>query len=132
MSKNLAGLRILVVEDDIMIAVLIEEVLHDLGCFVVGPASKLDRALQLASDGDFDAAILDVTIRGGQVFPVAESLQSRGIPFMFASGHGDWTLPASLQDQTRLTKPFTVTELKAKIQTLCQAKPGLARDGSLA
>lgn len=117
--SNLAGLRILIVEDDMIIAMFIEEVLRDLGCIVVGPAGKLDRALQLADEETVDAAILDVTIRGGQVFTVAERLRARGIPFMFASGYGDWALPASLQDQTRLTKPFTIKELLAKMQTLC-------------
>ena len=125
--NHLAGCRILVVEDDMLIAVFIEEVLHDLDCVVVGPASKLDRALQLASDEVFDAAILDVTIRGGQVFPVAENLRSRGIPFVFASGYGDWALPASLQGQTRLTKPFTVEELQTRMQALCEQVAGLDR-----
>lgn len=119
-SDKLDGRRILVVEDDMMIAVLIEEVLQDLGCIVVGPVSKLDQALQLANNEVFDAAILDVTIRGGKVFPVAESLQSRGIPFVFASGYGDWALPTSLQGQTRLTKPFTIEELQGKLRSLCQ------------
>ena len=125
--NDLAGRRILVVEDDMLIAVFIEEVLHELGCIVVGPVSRLDRALQLASDEVFDAAILDVTIRGGQVFPVAESLQARGIPFVFASGYGDWALPVSLQGQTRLTKPFTIEELQTKVQALCQEGADLNR-----
>src|SRR6185312_11558135 len=112
--NDLAGRRILVVEDDWLIAVCIEEALHKLGCTVVGPVSKLDRALELAKSEVFDAAILDITIRGGQVFPVAESLRSRGIPFVFASGYGDWALPASFQGQTRLTKPFTADELQTK------------------
>ena len=124
-SPDLAGRRILVVEDDMLIAVFIEEVLHELGCIVVGPASKLDQALRLANDEVFDAAILDVTIRGGQAFPVAESLRSRGIPFVFASGYGDWALPASLQGQNRLTKPFTIEELQTTMQALCQGGVGL-------
>jgi DNA-binding response OmpR family regulator len=121
--KDLAGQRILVVEDDMLIAAFIEEVLHGLGCVVVGPASKLDCALQLANDETFDAAILDVTIRGGQVFPVAERLRSRRIPFVLATGYGDWALPASFQGQIRLTKPFTIQELETEMQTLCGGAP---------
>jgi DNA-binding response OmpR family regulator len=127
---DLAGRRILVVEDDWLIAVSIEEALHKLGCTVVGPVSKLDRALELAKSEVFDAAILDITIRGGQVFPVAESLRSRGIPFVFASGYGDWALPASFQGQARLTKPFTADELQTEMQALCRENAGLDGDRS--
>ena len=84
-----AGLRILVVEDEMLIAVLIEEMLQGLGCQVVGPVSRLDAALRLAHEEPLDAAILDVRIRGGQVFPVAEELPARNIPFVLASGYGD-------------------------------------------
>lgn len=122
--KDMLGKRILVVEDDMLIAICIEEVLRELGCTVVGPASRLDRALQLATDEVLDAAILDVTIRGGQVFPVAEHLQFRSIPFVFASGYGDWALPAPFQGRTRLTKPFTIDELQTTMWTLCQGKAG--------
>lgn len=121
--NNLNGLRILVVEDDMMIAMFIEDVLQDMGCVVVGPVGRLDLALQLAADEDLDAGILDVTIRGGAVFPVAEQLRDRGIPFALASGYGDWALPASLQGQSRLMKPFTVGELEAQVQALCVGVP---------
>ena len=76
-----AGLRVLVVEDEMLIAVLIEEVLQGLGCHVVGPVSRLDAALRLAHEEPLDAAILDVRIRGGQVYPVAENF----LPAIFRS-----------------------------------------------
>jgi DNA-binding response OmpR family regulator len=128
--NDLAGRRILVVEDDMLIAVFIEAALQDLGCTVVGPASRLDRALQLATEEMFDAAILDVTIRGGQVFTVAEHLRSRGIPFVLASGYGDWALPASLQGHSRLTKPFTIQELETEIQALFEVAADIEATGS--
>ncbi len=90
-----AGWRVLVVEDETLIAVLIEETLRDLGCVVVGPVSTLAAALRLASDDALDASILDVTIRGGKVYPVAERLLARDIPFVLASGYGEWALPES-------------------------------------
>ena len=121
--NNLNGLRILVVEDDMMIAMFIEDVLQDMGCVVVGPVGRLDLALQLAADEDLDAGILDVTIRGGAVFPVAELLRAHGIPFALASGYGDWALPPFLQGQSRLMKPFTVDELEAQVQALCNGLP---------
>ena len=116
---SLAGSRVLVVEDDMMIALYVEEVLQSLGCLVIGPVSKLAAALQVAGDEDLDAAVLDINIRGGQVFPVAERLASRGIPFAFASGYGDWALPEAFRNQPRLTKPFTIHELETRVNALC-------------
>jgi two-component SAPR family response regulator len=116
-----AGCRVLVVEDDMLIAVAIEQVLDALDCQVVGPVAMLEKALKLAQGDSFDGAILDITIRGGKVYPVAELLLARGIPFVFASGYGDWALPEALRDQPRLMKPFTVTELEEQIKLLCSA-----------
>lgn len=116
----MAGRRILVVEDETLIAIDIEEILQALGCEIVGPTGKLETALQLASDEMLDAAILDVTIRGGKVYPVAEQLLARGIPFILASGYGDWALPEPLRDQPRLTKPFTAAELEEQVRRLCR------------
>lgn len=114
-----AAFRILVVEDELLIAMSIEDVLEKMQCEVVGPTAKLATALQLASDEDLDAAILDVTISGGKVFPVAEKLLERRIPFVLASGYGDWALPESLRDRPRLTKPFTDAELEVHVSRLC-------------
>ena len=97
-SDSLAGCRVLVVEDETLIAVEIEETLRELGCVVVGAVGKLDAALRLAAEEALDAAILDVAIRGGHVFPVAERLLARGVPFVLASGYGDWALPETLRD----------------------------------
>jgi CheY-like chemotaxis protein len=88
-----AGLRILVVEDEMLIAILIEVILQELGCHVVGPVSRLDAAMRLAHEEPLDAAILDVSIRGGQVYPVAEKLLARNIPFVLASGYGELGSP---------------------------------------
>jgi hypothetical protein len=73
----------------------------------------------LAREETFAAAILDVTIRGGKVYPVAEQLLARRIPFILASGYSDWALPDSLRDQRRLVKPFTTAELEEQIRLLC-------------
>lgn len=115
----MTGCRILVVEDEALIAVLIEDVLNEIGCAVIGPVARLDAALRLAEESELDGAILDVNIRGGQVFPVAETLRVRGIPFLLASGYGDWALPERFRDQVRLTKPFSASDLIAKVRHLC-------------
>ena len=126
------GCRVLVVEDETLIAVVIETTLQALGCEVVGPTSRLDTALQLASDETLDAAILDVSVRGGKIFPVAERLLARGIPFILASGYGDWTLPEHLRDQPRLTKPFSQAELETQIRYLCDKATAQARCAAVA
>ena len=117
---DLTGRRILVVEDDILIAMLIEEILQDLGCVIVGPVATLDDALRLAGDEALDAAVLDVTIRGGQIYPAAERLLARGIPFILASGYGDWALPEAFRNMPRLTKPFTARDIEEKMKLLFQ------------
>lgn len=112
----LEGRRILVVEDETLIAVLLEEVLFSLGCTVVGPVSKLVAAVELAKEEQLDAAILDVTVRGGSIFPAAEILLERGIPFVFATGYGDWALPDAFRGKPVLKKPFTFQDLEEALQ----------------
>jgi CheY-like chemotaxis protein len=103
-ARDAAGLRVLLVEDEIMIALLVEEILVEFSHTVVGPASRIDHALELVASEAIDVAILDVNIDDKDVYPVAEALAARGIPFMFVSGYG--TLPERFRDRPRLTKPF--------------------------
>jgi two-component SAPR family response regulator len=126
-DEGVAGCRILVVEDEAMIALAIEDTLEELGCEVVGSTGKLETALRLAKEESLDAAILDVSIRDQKVYPVAEQLLARGIPFVLASGYCDWALPNNLRDQPRLTKPFTTEELTKQITSLCQRTSGARR-----
>jgi CheY-like chemotaxis protein len=112
--------RVLVVEDEALIALMIEDVLNRLGHEVVGPVSKLDAAMTLAHEAHFDAAILDVTVRGGKIFPVAELLSSKGIPFAISSGYAEWSLPDALKGQLRLIKPFSDAELENILTGLCK------------
>src|SRR5690606_2638196 len=72
---DLAGLRVLVVEDEMMVSMLIEDMLGDLGCQVVGPAARLDEAMALAADAEIDCAVLDVTLGGQPIFPLADLLR---------------------------------------------------------
>jgi CheY-like chemotaxis protein len=88
-AANLNGLRVLVVEDEMMVSMLIEDMLTDLGCTVVGPAARLDEAMELAAKGGIDCAVLDVNLGGQPIFPLADALRERGLPFAFATGYGD-------------------------------------------
>ena len=124
---DVRGCRVLVVEDETLIAVMIEDILRAMECEIVGPTGKLETALQLVRDVAFDVAILDVTIRGGKVYPVAEQLLARGIPFVLASGYGDWALPPLLQDQRRLTKPFSAAALEEQVRLLCSESVKLSK-----
>jgi CheY-like chemotaxis protein len=115
----LVGRRILVVEDEAVIALSIEDALQELGCVVVGPVSKLDAVMRLAGEEALDAAVLDVNIRGAQVFPVAERLLARNIPFVLVTGYGDWALPEAFRHQPHLTKPVAVEDLVNQVRRLC-------------
>src|SRR6187200_2431178 len=86
---TLKGLRVLVVEDEMMVSMLIEDMLGDLGCTVVGPASRLDEAIALANASELDCAVLDMNLAGQSIFPLADLLRARGAPFAFATGYGD-------------------------------------------
>ena len=108
----LAGRRVLVVEDEMMIAMLVEDMLTDLGCAVVGPAHALDAALDLArSEVDLDVALLDVNLAGQPVFAVADALREKGVPAIFSTGYGDAGLREVDRGALVLQKPFRAGDL---------------------
>jgi CheY-like chemotaxis protein len=111
-ASALRGRRVLVVEDETMIAMLVEDMLDELGCAVVGPAHGLDAALALAqTDNGLDAALLDVNLAGQSVFPVADALRKRGVPAVFSTGYGDASLRESDRGSPVLQKPFRAGDL---------------------
>lgn len=105
------GRRVLIVEDELLLALTLEDVLAGLGHRVTGVATRLDQALRLARDGDIDFAILDINLAGTLSFPVADILRERGIPFIFASGYGIHGLIEGYRDEPVLAKPFRLGEL---------------------
>lgn len=104
--------QILIVEDELMIRLLLEDMLTELGYEIAGAASRIDDAMTLAQGAQIDAAILDVNLNGATVGPVAELLADRGVPFVFATGYGDRGLPEHLRDRPILHKPFQQEHLK--------------------
>lgn len=106
----LNGKRILVVEDEALIAVMVEDMLTDMGSSVVGPAATIEAALKLAGAETIDAAVLDVNVRGERIDPVADALFARGIPMLFATGYGEVKL-ASGAPTTVIDKPYTQDKL---------------------
>lgn len=108
MTQALNGRRVLVVEDESLVAMLLETILEDMGCTPVGPASNIDDGEAMARDTvDLDAALLDVNVAGRQVFPVAAALKERGVPFVFSTGYGEGGLPDEWRGTTTIQKPFT-------------------------
>ena len=111
-TPTLVGRRILVVEDEMMIAMLVEDMLAELGCSVVGPAHALDVALNLArTEQGIDAALLDVNLGGQPVFAVADALREKGVPAIFSTGYGDDGLRDVDRGSQVLQKPFRAGDL---------------------
>ncbi|MCA0367306.1 MAG: response regulator [Proteobacteria bacterium] len=108
MTQPLSGRRVLVVEDESLVAMLLETILEDMGCTPVGPASNVDEGEAIARDTvDLDAALLDVNLAGRQVFPVAAVLKARGVPFVFSTGYGESGLPDEWRGNPTIQKPLT-------------------------
>ena len=104
-------LRVLVVEDEMLVAMNIEDMLLDLGHEMAGLASRREPAVSLARDGEFDLAMLDVNLAGQPSFPVADVLIGRGIPFLFATGYGLKGIAEAYRDRPVLQKPFRAHDL---------------------
>ena len=116
--QGIQGLRVLVVEDSPVVAPYVQDILGELGCTVVGPATNMFSARELATGEEFDAAIVDLHIRGDKVFAVCDILEARGIPFVITSGYADWTMPDKWSDRPRLAKPYTIDTLENALEEL--------------
>ncbi|MBA3512417.1 response regulator [Sphingomonas sp.] len=123
-QDELAGRRILVIEDSPVVAEAADDMLRDMGCVVVGPATTMAPALEMAGEEQLDAAIVDINIRGGKAYPALRILHSRGIPFLLTSGYADWTLPEEWQDRPRLAKPYTPNQLRESLLALLSGQAG--------
>ena len=122
-TAKLAGLRVLVVEDEMMVSMLIEDMLSDLGCIVIGPASRLDEAIELATTRELDCAVLDVNLGSQPIFPLADLLRERGLPFAFATGYGDAGVREVDRGTPVLQKPFRESDMARVLEEL-RAKVG--------
>jgi len=118
MSKPLSGRNILLVEDEMMLLMLIESMLGELGSQSVSAAATVRQALELINGQVFDAAMLDVNLNGETSFPVADALAARGIPFLFSTGYGIDGLTERFRDRPVLKKPFQYEELSGMFERL--------------
>ena len=117
----LRGKKVLIVEDEALIAMLFEDILEDTACQIVGPAMNVRQAMELAGTAEIDAAVLDVNLNGESSIPVAALLRSLGVPLIFSSGHGSQGLPPEWQDRPTLPKPFTSDEVVGALERLVAA-----------
>jgi CheY-like chemotaxis protein len=113
--NELSGLKALVVEDEGGIALMIEDMLEELGCKIAASAAHLKKAREMAEAAAIDFAVLDVNIDGKLVFPVAHILRTRGIPFVFSTGYGAGGLPTEFSGTPVVGKPFTIDALRDAI-----------------
>jgi CheY-like chemotaxis protein len=104
-------MRVLVVEDEPLVAMLVEAFLEDLGCEIAGTAARLEDALEKARALMMDLAVLDVNLAGSMSYPVAKILKLRNVPFVFATGYGMAGLPKELHAAPVISKPFRQEQL---------------------
>jgi CheY-like chemotaxis protein len=111
MNSSLSGRRVLVVEDEMLVAWNLEDLLADLGYVVVGPAAGIDQALTMIGAEAIDAALLDVNLDGRPSYRVADALVARGVPFAFSTGYEREGLAAGYQTVPSVRKPFRASEV---------------------
>ena len=115
---TLAGKRILLVEDEAVIAFAVEDMLLELGCEVVGPAFRVEEALPLADEAALDAAILDVNLNDQRSYRIAESLKRRSVPFLFATGYAEGGVEWDGAEVPVLAKPYRKDQIASALQAL--------------
>ena len=111
-------LKVLIIEDESIVAMMIEDLIVDMGHEVVGIAGRLEQAQRLAEELAVDFAIVDVNLNGQHTYPVAETLKARGVPFVFATGYGNTERPERFAVVPTITKPYGMAELRQALEAL--------------
>jgi CheY-like chemotaxis protein len=105
----------LIVEDEALVAMLVQDAVEEIGCRTVGPAARVADALALIGESVPDAALLDVNLAGEKVYPVADHLMAHDIPFVFLTGYGDSDIDPRFRDRPTIRKPFTPKEIQTTV-----------------
>ena len=121
-KDTLQGRRILVIEDSPVVGPFTADVLAELGCEVVGPAPNMAVARELIETEQFDAALMDIHIRGERVFTLCDVLEEKGVPFVLTSGYADWATPDKWEDRPRLQKPYTMSDVSVVLTALFEGE----------
>jgi CheY-like chemotaxis protein len=122
-SPHLPGGSVFLVEDEVMIRMMVADMLEELGYRVAAEAGEINEAIRLAGCTEFDIAILDVNVNGKVISPVAEVIQARNRPFVFATGYGAQGLPEEFRNRPTLQKPF---QMETLAQVLASTLKGVA------
>jgi len=120
MNSPISGRRVLVVEDEMMVSWLLEDMLAELGCLVVGPAARVDKALAMIGAEAIDVAVLDVNLNGEMSYPIADALTAHCVPFVFVTGYDKDRMLEGYRNCPVLQKPFhrvELTDMLAKLLT---------------
>ena len=115
-AKRPQGGSVFLVEDEVMIRMMVADMLEELGYSIAAEAGDISEAIRLAQSTDFDVAILDVNVNGKVISPVADLIQARNLPFIFATGYGSSGLPEEYRDRPSLQKPFQIETLARVIE----------------
>lgn len=110
--------RVLIVEDEVLIALMLQDMLDDAGLKVEAVANSLEAGIELATRVSVDVAVLDINLNGEEVYPIAEILRGRGIPFVFSTGYGAGGVRADFDGAPRVVKPYQQDQLVATLQKL--------------
>jgi CheY-like chemotaxis protein len=121
-NPNLGGARVLVVEDEFAVLLLVEDMLAELGCELVGTASRMAEATSMAGGLEFDVAVLDVNINGEPIDPVAEIIAGRGLPMIFSTGYGRSGIDARWRERPVLQKPYRLEDFAAALKQTLEAR----------
>jgi CheY-like chemotaxis protein len=128
-ARQSESYRILIVEDSFFLTTILQDLLDDLGWQIIGPAARLDDALELARNELFDAALLDINLDGAMSWDVATAIKARGIPFLFSTGYGVQSiLPDDLAESTVISKPFQLPVIERMLRDMIEGRPA---DGTL-
>jgi CheY-like chemotaxis protein len=114
-ERGLTNCKVLVVEDEMMIAMLIEDMLEEFGCRLVGPATSVPHALELIGKEQVEVAVLDVNLDGQDTYAIADALQQKSVPFIFATGYGSTGLRKEYGNRPVLQKPFQTKALETAL-----------------
>jgi DNA-binding response OmpR family regulator len=120
-------MRVLIAEDEFLVGIQLEEDLRSAGCSIVGPFSTLESATQASRRERFDLAILDINLNGAMVYPLADELLARGVPFIFLSGYVSADLPARFRRSPQLIKPHDPVALNKEVQMVVSSRRADAR-----
>ena len=117
-DRRLAGLRVLIIEDSPVVGPFTADLLSELGCNILGPAPTMATARELVETGGYDAALMDIHIRGERVFPLCELLDAKGVPFILTSGYADWQMPEKWESRPRLQKPYKLDDVEQALNSV--------------